>query len=173
MVIESYLCRTGGGPGITLSTPLILYMTVLLTSGLPCLGQRSTLNADVLGQCALYFVVLPVTQHLTCFIIPTRSSLPFLCIWDTIILLLCSLPVSDYSLVAGPLFFACPLMYISVPEHFLTHAVTVLARMCWTTQFSIYSLFSKPRPFLSDRPLLLLNSSNWDRLFLASCISFW
>lgn len=103
MVIESYLCRTEGGPGITLSTPLILYMTVLVTSGLPCLGQRSTLNPDVLGQRALYSVVLPVTQHLTCFIIPIRSSLPFLCIWDTIILLLCSLPVSAYSLVAGPL----------------------------------------------------------------------
>lgn len=140
MVIESYLCRTEGGPGITLSTPLILYMTVLVTSGLPCLGQRSTLNPDVLGQRALYSVVLPVTQHLTCYSYQKFSPLSLhlghhysLALFSSCLCLFSSCRSS---------FFACPLMFISVPERFLTHAVTVLARVCWTTPDSRFTAFS-------------------------------
>lgn len=73
------------------------------TLGSPCLGRRSAVDPDVLGQGSFYSLVLPITQDLTHLAILPGESLSFLCVWDTMILFPCSLPVSDHSLLALPL----------------------------------------------------------------------
>lgn len=75
--------------------------------------------------------------------VSTRRSLPFLCIWNTIVLLLCSLPVSDQSLVAVPL--SLLVLDVEMSQSISSRAVTaVLARMWWRTPDSQ----STPQPFL-------------------------
>ena len=129
MVIESQyilaLYNQRGPQGVLCLHPSCCTWQRQRRQGHLALRQRSALNPDVLGQPSLWSIVSPITA-LDTFVLPT-SSLPRLCIWDTIFFFLCSLPVSDHSLAAVPLSLLAPWCW-GVPEHLLSHGVPCLCR---------------------------------------------